>query len=138
MGGCGMGRGKGRGGGGLGLGMPGPSRGGFMGFGAMYGAAESLHVNQRPQAPADEPSGRRPRQGREAGARASASVSGRKAAALVRPERCAGCGICIDVCPVGAIRMEQRAVVDPVSCTACAACVTECPNEAVIIVQQRI
>jgi ferredoxin len=63
----------------------------------------------------------------------------RKAAALVRTEKCAGCGICIDVCPVGAIGIEQQhAVVNPTLCTACAACVRECPNEAMIIVQQRI
>jgi len=76
--------------------------------------------------------------GQQAGTQASALGSGRKAAALVRGEKCAGCGICVDVCPVGAIRIEKHAVVNPTLCTACAACVSECPNEAVIIVQQRI
>jgi predicted Fe-Mo cluster-binding NifX family protein/ferredoxin len=138
-GGRGMGRGKGMGaGGGMGLEMGRRPRCGSMGFGAVYGVTESLYINQRAQGPADEPSDRSPRQGRQVGARAGALGNGRKAAALVRSEKCAGCGICIDVCPVGAIRIEQHAMVNPALCTACAACVAECPNEAVIIVQQRI
>jgi len=62
----------------------------------------------------------------------------RRAVAFVRPDRCAGCGICLDICRVGAIRMEKQAVVNPALCTACAACVAQCPNEAVIIIQQKM
>ena len=114
------------------------SRYGFMGFGAMYAVADSLHTNQRLPRPADEPSDRSPRQRRQVGARAGALGGARKAAALVRPEKCAGCGICVDICPRGAIRIERHAVVNPALCTACAACVVECPNEAIIVIQQRI
>jgi predicted Fe-Mo cluster-binding NifX family protein/ferredoxin len=139
-GGRGMGRATGTGGrGGLGFGVGRHSaRCGFMGFGAMYGVVDSFHTNQGLPRPADEPSDRSPRQGRQVGARAGALGGARKAAALVRPEKCAGCGICVDVCPVGAIRIERHAVVNPAPCTACAACVVECPNEAIIIVPQKV
>lgn len=130
---CGMGAGRGRG---MGFGM---GRGsGMWGFGSMHAVGASFHINRRMPAPVDKPSDRSPCQGSHAGARAGTLGSGRKAAALVRTEKCAGCGICVDVCPVGAIRIEQHAVVDPVLCTACAACVSECPNEAIIIIQQRV
>lgn len=73
------------------------------------------------------------------GTGAGTPKTGRKAVALVRPERCAGCGICTDVCPTGAIRIvQQQAVVEPELCTACAACVSECPNEAIVIIQQKL
>jgi len=138
-GGMGGGRGMGMSGGGnMGLGMGQRPQAGFMGFGAMHGAGESFHINQR----TDTPTNQRPdpsyRQERPAQARTGALASERKAAALVRTEKCAGCGICIDVCPVGALRIEQYAVVNPALCTACAACVSECPNEAIIITQQRV
>ena len=138
-GGRGMGRGKGMGGGGgMGSGMGRRSSGGYRGFGVMYGAGESFHINQREQTPVDEPSGQSPGQRRQMGASAGALGSGRKAAALVQTEKCAGCGICVDVCPVGAVHMEQHAVVNPALCTACAVCVSECPNQAIIIVQQKV
>lgn len=134
-----MRQGKGMGGGGgMGFGMGRRPRCGFVGFGAMHGVGENFHINQRVPTPADVPSGRSPRQGKHVAARAGALGGGRKAVALVRSEKCAGCGICVDVCPVGAIRMEQHAVVNPALCTACAACVSECPNEAIIIAQQRV
>jgi len=146
MPGMGMGRGAGMGGGrsmgrgkGMGFGMgwnPWVAPGGS---GAISGAGESLHINQRVSTPLDKPSTKLNGQQHQAVANGGALHSGRKAAALVRPEKCAGCGICTDVCPTGSVRIEQqRAVVDPVLCTACATCVSECPNEAIIIVQQRV
>jgi len=140
MGGCrGMGAGRGMGRGkGIGLGMGRGPGTGMWGFGSMRAPGASFHINQRMRASTDELSDRSPRQERRVKTRGGALESGRKAAALVRGEKCAGCGICVDLCPEGAIRMEQHAVVvDPALCTACAACVAECPNEAIIIVQQR-
>ena len=58
--------------------------------------------------------------------------------AVVIPEKCAGCGICTDVCPVNAIEINEHAVVDAATCTGCAACVSECPNEAVILAQKKV
>lgn len=49
-------------------------------------------------------------------------------AVIINTEECTGCGCCEDVCPVGAIRVENdRAVVND-DCVACGACVDECPN----------
>jgi predicted Fe-Mo cluster-binding NifX family protein/NAD-dependent dihydropyrimidine dehydrogenase PreA subunit len=127
-GGMGMGQGGGRGmGGGCGRGR-GRGMGFGMGWNPWVGPGESGTMPETGGVSyANQTAGR------------GASYGVRKAAALVRPERCAGCGICVDVCPAGAIRIEQQhAVVDPVVCTACAACVAECPNEAIIIVQQRV
>ena len=47
-------------------------------------------------------------------------------------EKCIGCGACVDVCPVGALSMENdKAVVDAETCIDCGACIPECPVEAI-------
>ncbi|NLB79404.1 MAG: 4Fe-4S binding protein [Clostridiaceae bacterium] len=51
--------------------------------------------------------------------------------AKVDPEKCSGCGSCVDVCPVEAITVNDVAVVDPEECTDCGSCVDECPEEAI-------
>lgn len=52
--------------------------------------------------------------------------------AQVDQELCAGCGVCLDVCSPGAIRLvDQRAVIDEVLCTGCEACIEACPNHAI-------
>jgi predicted Fe-Mo cluster-binding NifX family protein/ferredoxin len=62
--------------------------------------------------------------------------SGRKAVAVVDSEKCTGCGICIDVCPVNAIEVNEQAVINADACTGCAACTWECPNAAIVIIQR--
>ena len=54
-------------------------------------------------------------------------------------ERCIGCGTCLVVCPLGAIRLDtgQKKMV---KCDLCQgeeipACVANCPNEALIYVE---
>ena len=59
--------------------------------------------------------------------------TGYKLVAVVLSEKCAGCGICTDVCTVNAIEINGHAVVNTEDCTGCGNCVTECPNEAVIL-----
>jgi len=44
---------------------------------------------------------------------------------------CTGCGICVQVCPVGAIAVQRVATINPEICTGCGSCVAECPNEAI-------
>jgi ferredoxin len=53
-------------------------------------------------------------------------------AAKVDKEKCTGCGICVDECPVEAIKLvDDKAVVDEDACTECGQCVDACPNEAI-------
>lgn len=50
----------------------------------------------------------------------------------VRPVRCAGCGICLDSCPVWAIDISEKvARIDALSCIPCGACETVCPQGAI-------
>ena len=50
-------------------------------------------------------------------------------------EKCAGCGICEDVCPVEAVRVSDGvARIDQDRCNECEACVEACPNEAILVV----
>lgn len=52
--------------------------------------------------------------------------------AVVSKDDCVGCGLCVDACPNGAIKMDDGvAVIDPDACIDCEACVSECPNSAI-------
>ena len=53
--------------------------------------------------------------------------------ASVNPKQCAACGLCVEVCPYGARRLEpgmSHAEVIDVLCQGCGACVVACPNKA--------
>jgi ferredoxin len=50
-------------------------------------------------------------------------------------EKCAGCGVCEDVCPVEAVRVSDGvARIDQDRCNECEACLEACPNEAILMV----
>ena len=50
----------------------------------------------------------------------------------VNPDRCTGCGSCIDVCPVDAISLaDGKAVIDLDKCANCHACESVCPVDAI-------
>ena len=52
-------------------------------------------------------------------------------AAKVDAGKCTGCGLCVSVCPVDAIKMDAgKARVNADVCVECGACVGECPNSA--------
>lgn len=53
----------------------------------------------------------------------------------VDPSKCRGCGLCEEVCPAGAIRVDSVAHVDPAACLDCGACMDECPNGALAMVE---
>jgi predicted Fe-Mo cluster-binding NifX family protein/ferredoxin len=153
-GGRGMGKGMGRGGG-MGRGM-GRGRGGGMGRGRGMGIGTPMGIpftgspEDYPQGigaqinPEQELSALKQQvelleqQKQQLNQKISRLESGHKAVAVVDSEKCTGCGICISVCPTGAIEVDQQAVVDEETCNGCAACVSECPNEAIIIARKKV
>lgn len=62
-------------------------------------------------------------------------MGGSNLLAYVDSTRCIGCGACVDVCPVQALRLVNGlAEVDSTRCTACEACADTCPQHAISMV----
>jgi Fe-S-cluster-containing hydrogenase component 2 len=50
---------------------------------------------------------------------------------------CAGCGVCEEVCPTGAINLvDQRAEINKALCTQCEVCADACPNGAIAAISE--
>lgn len=49
----------------------------------------------------------------------------------VDKEKCVGCGVCVNVCPVGAISMDEDKAVINNQCVDCGQCVQVCPQGAI-------
>jgi len=140
-GGRGMGKGMGRGGR-MGRGM---GRGRGVGIGTPMGMPSAGTPKSYPQGigapmnPEQELSALKQQielleqQKQQLNQRVTKLESGNKAVAVIDSEKCTSCGICISVCPTGAIEVDQQAVVNEETCNGCAACVSECPTEAIII-----
>ncbi len=61
------------------------------------------------------------------------SVPVESATAVVEPELCAGCGLCVKVCPFGAPAIDPLfgvSYVNAVLCKGCGTCAAACPNKA--------
>ena len=51
---------------------------------------------------------------------------------LVNTQKCAGCGICAEACPHGAIHViGGRAQIEPALCVGCGVCAHVCPQGAI-------
>ncbi len=61
------------------------------------------------------------------------NTTGHRLVAVVDAEQCTACGICTEVCAVGAITVNGAARVDVGKCIACGRCVTECPQGAIAL-----
>ena len=57
--------------------------------------------------------------------------------AKINKDECVACGACVDVCPEGAITVDDVAVVDEKKCLDCGACVDECPNNAITVEEKK-
>ncbi|MEA3490247.1 MAG: 4Fe-4S binding protein [Candidatus Omnitrophota bacterium] len=51
--------------------------------------------------------------------------------AKVDTGKCTGCGACVDICPVDAIKIEDNKAVSSEECIGCRACETQCPTGAI-------
>jgi NAD-dependent dihydropyrimidine dehydrogenase PreA subunit len=57
------------------------------------------------------------------------SVAAANYYSVIDPDKCQGCGTCVERCQVHAVSLrEQIAVVDRAKCIGCGLCVTGCPN----------
>ena len=56
---------------------------------------------------------------------------------VVRADLCTGCGVCLEVCPTGALYLvEGKAAVDRALCRECRACLEVCPTGAITLATQ--
>jgi NAD-dependent dihydropyrimidine dehydrogenase PreA subunit len=56
----------------------------------------------------------------------------------VNEETCSGCGLCVERCPVDALRLvdEVSTLTSPSSCMGCGVCVYKCPTEAMGLIHR--
>lgn len=52
-------------------------------------------------------------------------------AVIIDKVKCNGCGACIDICPVNAIKIENEKAIVSDECVDCGACVDQCSKEAI-------
>jgi len=75
--------------------------------------------------------------GKAAAARASILMGNRKVrtdaiTAVVDEDLCIGCGLCEEICPHGAPRIEEgKSKIREILCRGCGSCAAECPRRAI-------
>ncbi len=49
----------------------------------------------------------------------------------VNPEKCKGCGFCVEVCPLELVSLQEKVASISTGCVQCQACVKVCPAGAI-------
>ena len=59
----------------------------------------------------------------------------------IDPDKCNGCGLCVDYCPMDVIRMNEKTGIAeiryPKDCIVCYNCEFDCPADAIYISSER-
>ncbi|RLG91776.1 MAG: 4Fe-4S ferredoxin [Candidatus Hecatellales archaeon] len=59
----------------------------------------------------------------------------------VDPEKCNGCGTCVEVCPVSVYELQdvegskKSVPVNKDACIVCRSCEVQCPNQAITVIE---
>ncbi len=61
----------------------------------------------------------------------------KKGVVILNKNVCIGCQACVGFCPIGAMRKSDTRI-EPFKCISCGACVRACPNDALEIVERDI
>lgn len=56
----------------------------------------------------------------------------------IDPDRCVGCGMCVSLCPMKNITVEDWKAVPRGRCTMCYRCVNNCPNQAITLLGKKV
>ena len=59
----------------------------------------------------------------------------------IDPELCNGCGICVQICPMDVIKLDEKgkkAIIKyPEDCMICEICAIDCPTKAIYITMEK-
>lgn len=51
----------------------------------------------------------------------------------ISSEKCVGCGVCIKLCPMGNLSVDNQMAVHHNRCTMCYRCICHCPHQAITL-----
>lgn len=49
-------------------------------------------------------------------------------------EKCTGCGICVEICPVNAVELKKGKAMISDECVVCGQCLAQCPDNAISLI----
>lgn len=56
----------------------------------------------------------------------------------INPEKCIGCGLCKELCPMNNISIKNGIAVSVDKCTMCYRCISKCPKQAITLLGKRM